>query len=102
MCQLEKKLMALEEAKRDLDSRKMASDQILQSHDATVADLRLRLDKANAEKVGSGMCCFGHLGHRWILVKSNIKIGTSYASSILVTNDIKLRTSWAPFGLSYW
>ena len=46
--------MALEEAKRDLHSRKMASDQILQSHDATVADLRLRLDKANAEKVGFG------------------------------------------------
>ena len=54
VCQLEKKLMALEEAKRDLHSRKMASDQILQSHDATVADLRLRLDKANAEKVGFG------------------------------------------------
>lgn len=62
MCRLEKKVTSLEEAKRELDNRKMASDQILQSHNATVADLRQQLDKANREKV-----------------QFNIQIGTSWA-----------------------
>ena len=56
MCRLEKEVRSLEEAKRDLDNRIIASDQTLQSHSAVIADLRLQLDNTNMEKVGSGMC----------------------------------------------
>ena len=44
MCRLEKEVTSLEEVKRDLDSRQVASDQTLQSHNAVMADLRLQLD----------------------------------------------------------
>ena len=56
VCRLEKEVTSLEEVKRDLDSRIIASDQTLQSHNAVIADLRLQLDNTNMEKVGSGMC----------------------------------------------
>ena len=56
VCRLEKEVTSLEEAKRDLDSRIIASDQTLQSHNAVIADLRLQLDNTNMEKVGCGMC----------------------------------------------
>ena len=56
VCRLEKEVTSLEEAKRDLDSRQVASDQTLQSHNAVIADLRLQLDSINMEKVGSGVC----------------------------------------------
>ena len=57
VCRLEKEMTSLEEAKRDLDSRIIASDQTLQSHNAVIADLRLQLDNSSMEKVGRGMCC---------------------------------------------
>ena len=53
---MEKEVTSLEEVKRDLDSRQVASDQIIESHNAVIADLRLQLDNTNMEKVGSGMC----------------------------------------------
>ena len=55
VCRLEKEVTSLEEAKRDLDSRIIVSDQTLQSHNAVIADLRLQLDSTNMEKVGRGM-----------------------------------------------
>ena len=55
VCRLEKEVTSLEEAQRDLDNRQVVSDQTLQSHNATIADLRLQLDSTNMEKVGSGM-----------------------------------------------
>ena len=55
MCRLETEVTALEEVKCDLDNRKAASDQTLQSHSAVIADLRLQLDSTNMEKVGRGM-----------------------------------------------
>ena len=55
VCQLEKEVASLEEAQRDLDSRQVASDQTLQSHNAVIADLRLQLDNTNMEKVGRGV-----------------------------------------------
>ena len=55
VCRLEKEVTSLEEAQRDLDNRQVVSDQTLQSHNATIADLRLQLDNTNMEKVGSGM-----------------------------------------------
>ena len=58
VCRLEKEVTSLEEVKRDLDSRIIASDQTLQSHNAVIVDLRLQLDNTNMEKVGSGMCCW--------------------------------------------
>ena len=45
VCRLEKEVTSLEEAKRDLDNRQVASDQTLQSHNAVIADLRLQLDR---------------------------------------------------------
>ena len=56
VCRLEKEVTFLEEAKRDLDNKQVASDQTLQSHNAVIADLRLQLDNTNMEKVESGMC----------------------------------------------
>ena len=53
---MEKEVTSLEEVKRDLDNRIIASDQIIESHSAVIADLRLQLDNTNMEKVGSGMC----------------------------------------------
>ena len=53
---MEKEVTSLEEIKRDLDSRQVASDQIIESHNAVIVDLRLQLDNTNMEKVGSGMC----------------------------------------------
>ena len=65
-------MTSLEEVKCDLDNRKAASDQTLQSHNAIIADLRLQLDNTNMEKVGFGMCCWTskpeHLWHNFILV----------------------------------
>ena len=55
VCRQEKEVTSLGEAKRDLDNRQVVSDQTLQSHNATIADLRLQLDSINMEKVGSGM-----------------------------------------------
>ena len=56
VCRLEKEVSSLEEIRQDLDSRIIASDQIIESHSAVIADLRLQLDNTNMEKVGSGMC----------------------------------------------
>ena len=56
VCRLEKEVTSLEEVKRDLDSRIIASDQTLQSHNAVIVDLRLQLDNTIMEKVGSGLC----------------------------------------------
>ena len=58
VCRLEKEVTSLEEVKGDLDSRVIASDQTLQSHNAVIADLRLQLDNTNTEKVGNGVCCW--------------------------------------------
>ena len=66
MCRLEKEVTSLEEAQRDLDSRKAASDQTLQSHNAVIADLRLQLDNTIMEKVGRGVW---HAGIRiWFIL----------------------------------
>ena len=55
VCRLEKEVTSLEEAKRDLDNRQVASDQTLQAHNAVITDLRLQLDNINMEKVGRGV-----------------------------------------------
>ena len=59
VCRLEKEVTSLEEVKRDLDSKIIASDQTLQSHNAVIADLRLQLDNTNMEKVGRVVWCVG-------------------------------------------
>ena len=59
MCRLEKEVTSLEEVKRDLDNRIIASDQIIESHNAVIADLRLQLDNTNMEKVGLGVWSVG-------------------------------------------
>ena len=69
VCRLEKEVTSLEEARQDLDSRQVASDQTLQSHNAAIADLRLHLDSTNMEKVGRGMYRVG-IRIRFILVTS--------------------------------
>ena len=56
VCRLEKEVSSLEEIRQDLDSRIIASDQIIESHSAVISDLRLQLDNTSMEKVGSGMC----------------------------------------------
>ena len=56
MCRLEKEVTSLEEVKRDLDNRIVALDQIIESLNATIADLRHQSDKTNLEKVGLGVC----------------------------------------------
>ena len=53
---LEDEATSLEEAKRDLENRIVALDQIIESLNATIADLRHQLDKTNVEKVGLGVC----------------------------------------------
>ena len=56
VCRLEKEVTSLEEARRDLQNRIVALDQIIESLNATIADLRHQLDKTNVEKVGLGVC----------------------------------------------
>ena len=56
VCRLEKEVTSLEEARRDLENRIVALDQIIESLNATIADLRHQLDKTNVEKVGLGVC----------------------------------------------
>ena len=68
MCRLEKEVTSLEEAKRDLDSRQVASDQTLQSHSTVIADLRLQLDK---ERVRFGM-------HHWDLKSTGLFFGEKW------------------------
>ena len=68
VCRLEKEVTSLEEAKRDLDSRQVASDQTLQSHNAVIADLRLQLDK---ERVRFGM-------HHWDLKSTGLFCGEKW------------------------
>ena len=53
---LEEEATSLEEAKQDLENRIVALDQIIESLNATIADLRHQLDKTNVEKVGLGVC----------------------------------------------
>ena len=73
VCRLEKEVTFLEEAKRDLDNRQVASDQTLQSHNAIIADLRLQLDNINMEKVGSGMY---RVGIRiWFILVTSSSLG---------------------------
>ena len=76
VCRLETEVTALEEVKCDLDNRKAASDQTLQSHSAVIADLTLQLDNTNMEKVGRGVCCWtlepGHLWPNFILVTDGV------------------------------
>ena len=73
VCRLEKEVTSLEEAKRDLDNKQVASDQTLQSHSAIIADLRLQLDNINMEKVGSGMY---RVGIRiWFIFVTSLSLG---------------------------
>ena len=73
VCRLEKEVTSLEEAKRDLDNKQVASDQTLQSHNAVIADLRLQLDNINMEKVGSGMYCVGI--RIWFILVTSSSLG---------------------------